>query len=243
MSTTGTYEFDPKLEEILAESYERAGVDAAAIGAPLLEAAFRSMRLMLNSEWSTLGYRQWTIQRAEQATTVGMTDFLLPPGAIDIIAAVHRRNTKDTELYGISRNEYLTIVNKALQGRCDRYFVDRQAGPLGRKCFIWRAGANTTDIIVFDYFSQIQDAVNSESDGAMGLNLPAHAFDAMCAGLGMRLAQKFNPERYLMLAQAYGGSDYPNRITGGALERMRQEDRERGDITLYGNFEPRTGRR
>lgn len=243
MATSGTYEFDPKLEEILTESYERAGVDAAAIGAPLIEAAFRSMRMMLNSEWSTFGYRQWTIQRGTQLTTVGMTNFCLPEGAIDIVAAVLRRNDKDTEMYGISRNEYLTIVNKPLTGRPDRYYVDRQAGRLGRLAYIWRAGTNTTDTIVFDYFRQIQDAVNAESDLAQGLQLPAHAFDAMCAGLAMRLAEKFNAERYDRLRVAYGGVTYPHSIGGGALERMRQEDRERGDIELYGVFEPRTGRR
>lgn len=243
MPGTGTYEFDPKLAEVLAESYERAGTDPAAIGQTLLESAFRSLRFMLNSEWATYGVRQWAIEQGTQTTTVGMTSFVLPLGAIDIIEAVLRRSNKDSEMYGISYNEYLTIVNKASQGRPDRYYVERKAGRLGRTARFWQAGSNTTDTIVYNYFRQTQDAVNDESDLAQGLDLPAHAFDAMAAGLAMRLAEKHNSDRYDRLRVAYGGVTYPTKVGGGALGRMLEEDREKGDIDLYPAYEPRTGRR
>jgi hypothetical protein len=244
MGTTGTFEFDPKIDEVIAEAGENAGVDPAAIGASFLDSVYRSMRLMLNSEWATHGVRQWTIEEGQQVMkSVGMSSFVLPLGAVNIIEAVLRRGGKDTEMYPMSQNEYLTIVDKTTQGRPDRWHVERKAGRLGRTVRFWRTASNTTDIIVYNYFRQLQDAMNEDTDLASGLDLPAHAFDAMVDGLSMRLAKKFNTDRYDLLRVAYGGSDYPSKVNGGSLKRMLDADRDEGDIELIPQFEPRTGRR
>lgn len=224
MPTSGTYTFDPQINEIFDESFEMAGIDPSAAGTSHLQSALRSLKLMLNSEWSTIGIRQWMIQQQTQAMSVGLGSFALPAGGIDVMSMVLRRNARDTEMYAISRDEYLKIVDKNLQGRPDRYFVDRQAGV--RTVKFWQLGENATDIIVYDYFRQIQDP------GPMSntLQIPTIAMHAMTLGLAFRLAMKFSPDRAAGLGVLYRGPD-PDRI-GGALDQLRQEDRERSDIEV-----------
>lgn len=240
MSTTGTYAFDPQLHEIFDEAFERAGVDPAAPGTSHLQSARRSLRFMLNSEWPMFGQRQWQIPQFQEPMSSGKVSFFLPPGGIDIVGAVLRRQGKDTEMYPISRDEYLTMVSKNDGGRPDRFFVDRQAArPV---CFIWQAGSNTSDIMVYNCFRQMQDATGVNTSLKATLDMPAFASAAAVAGLAFKLAQKFNEPRMAALRTEYGGPNYPSKI-GGLLEAMAIGDRETGDIDLYPQYEPRTSRR
>lgn len=237
MASTGTYAFQPDIAELFDEAFERAGIAPQGVGASHIRSALRSMKFMLNSEWSTLGVRQWQIHQGTQTLTAGMASFTLPAGAIDMLQGVLRRGGNDTELYPISRSDYLTLTDKDLRGRPDRFFVDRQAS--GPTVYLWPCGENGTDVLVYDYFRQMQDVGQMSNT----LNMPSHAWEACAAGLAYNLALKFNVDRVNGLRQAYGGTGYPAVINGGALERMRQEDRERGDIQLYPAFEPRMARR
>jgi hypothetical protein len=237
MTTTGTYTFSPEIAEIFEEAFERAGMAPQGIGGAHIRSALRSLKFMLNSEWSTIGVRQWMIDQGQETLSVGQTSFALPAGAIDVLHAVVRRNGQDIELDMVSRGDYLAIVDKHQKGRPDRYFVDRQAS--GPVMYIWQASENNTDVIVYDYFRQMQDVGEMTNT----LQMPAYAYEACVSGLAYYLAVKFNPERAMGLRVAYGGAGYPARIDGGALERMRQEDRERGDLHLYAAIEPRSARR
>ena len=224
MPTSGTYTFDPQINEIFDESFEMAGLDPSTVGLSHIQSAFRSLKLMINSEWSTIGIRQWMIEQRTQAMSVGLGSFVLPAGSLDVMGMVLRRNGRDTEMYAISRDEYLKIVDKSLQGRPDRYFVDRHANV--RTVRFWQLGENATDIIVYDLFRQIQDP------GPMSntLHIPPMAMHALTLGLAFKLALKFSPDRAAGLGVLYRGPD-PNRI-GGALDQLRQEDRERSDIEV-----------
>lgn len=233
MATTGTYAFDPDIAEIFDESFERAGIAPQAIGVSHIRSALRSLKFMLNSEWSTLGVRQWMIHSGTATLTAGQSTFSLPAGALDLLCANLKRGDTETEMFPIGRDDYRIIVDKTVRGRPDRYFVDRAAAT--KTVYIWPAAENGTDTIVYDCFRQMQDV----GEMANTLNMPTHALDACCAGLGYRLAAKFNPDRVELLRQEYGGSEYPHKINGGALERMRQEDRDRGDLNTTAAYEPR----
>jgi len=234
MATTQTWAFDPDIAEIFEESFERAGVAPSAIGAAHTRSALRSLKLQLNSEWATIGVRQWMIAQGSQTLTAGQSSFNLPVGAIDIMVATLKRGDNETEMHRISRDDYFILADKSDQGRPDRYYVDRQAAT--KIVRFWQASENTTDQILFEYFRQIQDVGELSNT----LQMPAHAYEACCAGLAWRLAVKFQPKRESALMVYYRGPD-PNRI-GGCLEMMRQEDRERGDIGISIAMEPRSRR-
>lgn len=243
MATTGTYAYDPQIAEVIDEAFERGPLmDPKDVGQRHLESFFRSLKLMLNSEWSNIGIRRWMIQQTTEAMTVGKGDFRLPIGAIDVTSMVLRRANADTEMYAISRDDYLKIPTKDINGRPDRYYVDRQAGNFSstlsnKRVYIWQKGSNTTDIIVYDYFRQIQDA------GAMRntLQIPANAMAALNAGMAAYMAEKFKPERFEKLMERYRGPNWsrPDRTIGGALGELLMEDRERSDIEISVDF---TGR-
>jgi hypothetical protein len=236
MASSGTFAFSPQFNEILEESFERAGIDPVAVGQSHLQSAFRSLKFMLASEWSTIGIRQWMIERVQTpALTVNQTEFVLPLGGMDVIAAVLRRQSRDTEMNMISRNEYLTIVDKFWVGRPDRFYVDRST--INPKFVFWQASENNSDTIIYDLFKQNQDVGTMQQNIAV----PQRAWDALCEGLAAYIARKFNRTVYPELLASYRGLD-PVRI-GGKLGALIMEDRERGDLETRAKFEPRTVRR
>lgn len=241
MAATGTYSFDPQLHELFDEAFERAGVDPAAPGTNMLQAARRSLRFMLNSEWSTFGINTWSIQQGSETMTVGKADFYLPLGGVDIWDVVLRRAGRDTEMYLISRDEYLVLTDKTKQGRPSRLYVDKSTKRA--RVFFWECGANITDQIIYNYLRQMQDATHDNTPLKANLEMPLPAFHCAAWGLAMHLAQKFNQPRYDQCRMHYGGRNYPHAPDGGSIEQMRQALRERGDIDLYTAYEPRATRR
>lgn len=249
MTTSGTFLYDTNVSEILDEVVETAGIDPTVIGGAHIKSFGRSLRLMLNSEWSTLGIRNWMVsEQTHTPATVGENTFTLPAGGLDIVEAVLRRQGSgvgtfnDVEMYAISRNEYLTLVTKQEQGRPDRYWVERLAGATGRVVHYWQSASNTTDQIVYNMFQQ-----NMDFDGTLqdSLGLPSYAYAALVAGLAAKMALKWNAQKYELLQTIYAGPQWAENPLnpGGLLGAMRAEDRERGDLDTYPAFEPRTGRR
>lgn len=254
--SSGTYNQTSIVQEMMDEAFERAGMDPQVSITAHIASAFRSMNLMLNSEWSTYGIMEWQIKQGIIHTlSVGETFFNPPAGFLDITQAVLRRpgaltTYADVEMYPLTRQQYTSITNKLIQGRPDRYFVDRQAGinttgplPLSNAIVnYWQAGSNNTDMIVYNYFSQDQDVGKSLSGT---LDIPVIAREAFTAGLASKLAMKWNPNKFQLLDALYRGPSWAQEPLnpGGALGLLRAEYRERGDIEIYAAFEPRTGRR
>jgi hypothetical protein len=224
MTITNDYSlFQPEVADLFDESFERAGFRPKEIGTDHIQSITRSLKFLF-SEWHTVGMRQWMIVRGEQTLTQGDVDFDLPAGAVDIMSAVLSRSGRVTPMYRASRTDYFELVDKTIQGRPDRYFVDRRFD----RCtvFIWQAPENSTDILQFDYFRQMANP------GALAntLQMPPHALDACAHGLAARIAQKFNPNAYLTLQVEYRGPD-PNKI-GGKLKMAIEEDRDRADVVF-----------
>lgn len=242
MPSSNTFTYQPPMRELFDEVVETAGIDPSTVGTSHIKSFVRSLRLMLISEWATLGIRNWMVTEVPHTVAVAEKQFLLPLGSIDIVEAVLRRpgvgigSPTDTEMYAITRNEYLTIANKDDQGRPDRYWVDRQVSPLAN---YWQCGSNTTDQIVYNVFHQNQDVTGSLNDT---LGIPVIAYHALVAGLSAKMALKWNPQKFPVLYGLYMGDGNPI-DPGGALGALRTEDRERGDIDLYAALEPRTGRK
>lgn len=242
MPESGTFLYNPFVAELLEEAVENAGIDPAATGGQHIKSFQRSLRFMVNSEWATHGIRNWMVNQQTHTTGVGETSFVLPAGGMDVVEAVLRRGgpASDIEMYAITRNEYLTIVNKFTQGRADRYWVERLGDT--KVMHYWQAGSNTTDQIIYNMFQQNQDITSALQ---LNLGLPVYAYAALAMGLSARMALKWNPERYELLQTAYAGPQWAENPAnpGGLLGLLLIEDRERGDIDTYPAFEPRVGRR
>lgn len=225
MAITGDYSlYAPDIAESMEEAFERAGVAPQAIGQEHMYSALRSIKLLF-AEWQTYGVLQWTIAQVSQTLTAGDADFDLPVGAVDIFDAVIRRSGRDTPMYRMGRAEYLQINDKTSQGRPSQYWVNRLYDRA--TVTVWQAPENSTDIMVIDYLRQMSNPGTPSNT----LQMPPEALEAFHAGLAMKLAQKYNLDRYNMLREDYGGRDYPQR-RGGKLFWMLAARSTSGDLQL-----------
>lgn len=187
MSTSGTYLFNPDLAELFDEAFERIGFDPANVSYRHMSSAARSANLLF-SQWITRGVLSWAVEKAEHTVTVGESHFSLPSGAIDIVSAMLVRNGFYTPMQPIGRDEYHALVDKTLQGRPDRYYVDRRA--YDPEVYYWQVASNGTDIVSFWYFRQVQDVGSPRNT----LDMPQYFQEAFAAGLAAKLAEKYAPE-------------------------------------------------
>lgn len=219
--------FAPDLAEMVSEAVERAGIAAIAAGNDLIESCLRSCRLLLNSEWLTLGMREWQYELDSYTTITGDSSFTLPPEVLTIADAVLIRSGRATPINPIARTEYLEIPDKTQQGRPDRYFCDRQYNQVVVN--YWRAAENNTDVI--QYWAWKVDSLPG-NQLQYQLSLPPHVMEAFIAGLAAKLAMKHNVAKFQMLQEYYRGADPNPRNVGGVLALALDADRGSGDVRI-----------
>lgn len=228
MATSGTWLFNPDLAELVDEAFERCRIDAAHITARHLISARRSMRFML-ADWATKDYHNFRIESETftlvqgQAVYTAGTDFDIPvlpnttSNLIDILDAVLTRQGVDTPVIPWTRADYLNIPEKTIEGRPDRWFIDKQRDQI--VVTFWPVPENSTDTITFNGVRKFEDS-DTAADNA---DIPYHMYDAFAAGLAARLAEKYAPpelEEKLFLKAERSFRDAQNAV------------RERGDVTI-----------
>jgi hypothetical protein len=218
----------PDLGSVFSECFERAGISAKAIGNDHIESAFRSIALMLNSEWLTLGIRTYQFVLLNFTTIPNVPATTLPVGVMTCSDAILRRDGRDTPINPMARQEYLEIPDKLQQGRPDRYLVDRQYNQVVMT--VWRSPENNTDQIF--YWAMMNTALPGDSDLSLQLQTRPEMQEAMHAGLAAKLAMKFNAGRYEVLQRYYRGDDPNPRNIGGQLAMALDANRDWGDVRI-----------
>jgi hypothetical protein len=172
------------------------------------------------AEWANRGLNQWTIEQRTQALTAADTDYSLGTDVIDILSAVVRRSGTDFSLSRISRDSYLAIPTKTSSGRPTQFFLDRQITP---NLKIWPAPENSTDVIIYDALTRIQDA----DTAANTLEVPFRFYPCLTAGLAYYLSMKKNPQLTQMLKVIYEEE----------FQRAMGEDRDRSSFTVTPEYQ------
>ena len=135
MATSGTTAFNPSIDEIIEEAYERTNVRGTRTGYQL-RSARRSLNILL-SEWGNRGVNLWKIKLAsiplvegqpEYNYTADSTNF--PTDISDVLEAYVRNNTTstapvDTAIDKIGRSTYSALPNKLAKGTPSQYYVQR----------------------------------------------------------------------------------------------------------------------
>ncbi len=194
MATSGTYAFVLTVNEVIAEAFERAGIDQGAVTANQKQSARRSLNLIL-THWGNRRIGQWMIEQRTVTLTASDATPSVDARMLDIIDMVLRRDGRDVPMVEASRSEYLEIPDKATEGRPDRWFLDRQRdAPV---LYLWPVPENSTDIIVYDQIRRLQD-ISAANAADADENPDVHAlwYEALCAELARRMALKFSPARY-----------------------------------------------
>jgi hypothetical protein len=220
MPTSGTYTWDPSIDDIVAEAFERAGIDDSAVTSGQRASARRSFNFML-VEWQNKGVKQWLIEQRSVTLTASDATPTVDARMIDILDMVLRRDGVDTPVQSIGRAEYLGIPDKLQEGRPDRFWVDRQQG--SSVLTLWPVPENSTDVIIFNQLRRAQDIAEANAaTAAETADLQYLWLDAAAADLAKRVALKFAPKRFDVLkAEAEN-----------AYRLAKQETRERADVTM-----------
>ena len=201
MATSGTTTFNPSVDEIIEEAYERTNIRGTRTGYQL-KSARRSLNILL-SEWGNRGIHLWKIKLASVPLVEGQalynwtsdtTNF--PTDISDVLEAYVRNNTTatapvDTALSKIDRSTYSALPNKLSKGTPSQYYVQRTVAP---SIFLFQtpsssfSGSNFQ--LKFFYVARIQDAgaYTNESD------VVYRFIPCMTAGLSYYLSLKYSPE-------------------------------------------------
>ena len=217
MAVSDSTDFELDVAEYIEEAFERCGLEVRT--GYDLKSAKRSLNLML-AEWANRGLNQWTITQTTQALTSGTATYNLNTNVIDIMSVVVRRSSTDFAMERISRSTYLGIPTKSTTGRPNQFFLDRQITPVLK---IWPTPENSTDTIIFDALTRMDDAdtfINT-------MDMPFRFFPCLAAGLAYYISMKRAPNRTQMLKAVYEEE----------FQRAMTEDRDRASFNVVPQYE------
>jgi hypothetical protein len=199
MATSGTVAFRPDVEQIIAEAYERCGIDSQTNTGYQAVSARRSLNLLF-SEWSNRGINYWTVQNNTLSLSADTISYALPVGTIDLIDVVVRDSSgstiSDVSLERVSIADYNQLPNKTSSGKPSQYMIDKQYTPV---IYVWQVPDNTDYSLVYWSMNQLEDITASNQDA----DVPYRWADCICAGLASKLSLKYAPDRYSVLSQVY----------------------------------------
>jgi hypothetical protein len=201
--TTNTTSFNPDLNDIFEEAFERCGLELRT------GYDFRTARRSLNfliGEWANRGVNLWTIEQGSINLAQGVTTYDLPNDTVDLLEHVIRTdsgqgpNQTDLNITRISVSTYSTIPNKLAQGRPIQVWINRQSGqkvgsegatPKNPQINVWPApdqGTTQNPYYVFYYWrlKRVYDA----GDGTNVIDIPFRFQNCLVAGLAYMLAVK-----------------------------------------------------
>ncbi len=133
--TSETTEFNPQIDEVIEEAFERTGVRGVRTGYHL-RSARRSLNIMFQ-EWGNRGVHLWKVKLAKIPLVEGQAEYNYAsdsenfPNDIDsVLEAYHRNNSTttapvDIALTKIDRSAYSATPNKLAKGTPSQYYVER----------------------------------------------------------------------------------------------------------------------
>jgi hypothetical protein len=217
--TTSTTAFNPTLNELMEEAFERCGRELRS------GYDFRTARRSLNfliTEWANRGINLWTIEQGQIPLVQGTITYDLPNDTVDLLEHVIRTypgetaNQNDINISRISVSTYSTIPNKLTQGRPIQVWVNRRSGqttdlvgatPQYPQINVWPSPDQGTVQTPYYYF--VYWRMRRIVDAGTGVNVEGIPFrfqNALVAGLAYMLSIKLSgvdPTRMAILKAQY----------------------------------------
>ena len=212
--TSQTTEFNPQIDDVIQEAFERTGVRGTQTGY-MLRSARRSLNIMFQ-EWGNRGVHLWKVKLAKVPLVLGQAEYSFasdsenfPIDMSTILEAFYRNNStpatpSDIALTQISRSAYSATPNKLAQGTPSQYYVQRKLNP---SIFLYTtpsASVSSTSTpssyqFCFYYLAKIEDvgAYNYTSD------VVNRFYPCMMSGLAYYLSLKYSPDRSQELERRY----------------------------------------
>jgi hypothetical protein len=189
MTTSGVAVWNPDLNEILDESFERCGAEART--GYDLRTARRSLNILLAS-WANLGINLWTVDSGTINLVQGTSTYNLPDDTVDLIEHVIRTGAgaastqADLTITRISVSTYSSIPNKLQQARPIQVWVNRQAPT--PQVVIWPTPDGSQQYqFVYWRLRRLQDA---GAGGTYTQDIPFRFIPPLISGLAYYLSMK-----------------------------------------------------
>jgi hypothetical protein len=202
--TSEVSEFNPQIDEIIEEAFERTGVRGTRTGYQL-RSARRSLNIMFQ-EWGNRGVHLWKVKLAKIPLIEGQAEYSYATDSVNfpldfdsLLEAYYRNNStttapQDIALTQISRSQYSQTPNKLTKGTPSQFYVERKLNP---SIFLYATPSSsvsstttpTSFQFCFYYLAKIQDAgsYNFTSD------VINRFYPCMMSGLAYYLSQKYSP--------------------------------------------------
>mgnify|MGYP003634585999 CR=1 FL=1 len=212
--TSETTEFNPQIDDIIEEAFERTGIRGTRTGYQL-RSARRSLNIMFQ-EWGNRGVHLWKVKLAKVPLIEGQAEYNFasdstnfPSDISDVLESFYRNNSSNTEpqdiaLTKIDRSTYSQTPNKLTKGTPSQYYVERRLNP---SIFLYATPSSSVSSTTtpssfqfcFYYLSKIQDvgAYNNTSD------VVNRFYPCMMSGLAYYLSLKYSPEMSQELERRY----------------------------------------
>ena len=217
MATSGTYNFNLDIDEIIQEATEMIGGEQTLGHEP--KSARRSINLMLN-DWQNRGILLWSTFTTAVTVSTSVTTHDLSDSITDTLIVTYRETATGTEtkLERKTFEEYNIIPEKSQTGRPTQYAVKRNLS--NPSLFLYPVPNVATGILTIEAIRQVEDVDKSYQQNA---DAPVRFLPCLTAGLAYYMSLKRNglPETRIGLLK----SNYEE-----LLMRAMEEDKERASI-------------
>ena len=217
MATSGTYDFNLDIDEIIQEATEMIGGEQTLGHEP--KSARRSINLMLN-DWQNRGILLWSTFTTAVTVSTSVTTYDLSDSITDTLIVTYRETATwtDTKLERKTFEEYNIIPEKSQTGRPTQYSIKRNLS--NPTLFLYPVPNVTTGILTIEAIRQVADVNKSYQQNA---DAPVRFLPCLTAGLAYYMSLKRNglPETRIGLLK----SNYEE-----LLMRAMEEDKERASI-------------
>ena len=217
MATSGTYNFNLDIDEIIQEATEMIGGEQTLGHEP--KSARRSINLMLN-DWQNRGILLWSTFTTAVTVSTSVTTYNLADSVTDTLIVTYRETATgtDNKLERKTFEEYNIIPEKSQTGRPTQYAIKRDlSNPV---LFLYPVPNVNTGILNIEAIRQVQDINKSFAQNA---DAPVRFLPCLTAGLAYYMSLKRNgiAETRISLLK----TNYEELLT-----RAMEEDKERASI-------------
>jgi len=217
MATSGTFNFNLDIDEVIQEATEMIGGEQTLGHTPA--SARRSINLMLK-DWQNRGILLWSTYTTLVTVITSTTTYALSDSTLDALEVVLRRDNTDIQLQRISFEEYQLVPNKTQTGRSTQFSIKRDRD--NPTIYLWPIPENSTDILNIEGIRELED-VNKSAD--QNADMPKRFLPPLTCGLSYYLSMKTpgtTPDRIGMLKSNYEQ----------LLKTAMEEDRERANLFI-----------
>lgn len=193
MTTSGTYNYNPSIGEVVLYAFNLCQVRSTSIVQEHLNSARQAMNMML-SRWSNMGVNLWKVDTETITLLDGVSTYSVPADTVMILDMYARTpsGTTNTDriMMPISRSEYASYPNKLQEGFPTVFWFDRLISPT---VTIWPVpdGSGNPTTITYYRVTQIQDA---NLPGGETIDVPYRWLDAFSSGLAYYLSRIWQPQ-------------------------------------------------